>query len=259
MDQQASDRQESGPPQRRPALFMHIQKTAGTALMQVMAAHYGEGNYISHDDYLTKSPADIARLPFVAGHFGHAYAAPLLPGRYGFVFLRDPVERLLSFYSFCLTHYSSQNEDFFRLARSVPFDRFLEMAADSPNDFSQVWNNQTWMLAHGWGVAGCFDDFSEEDLVRLAIRHLDDFAYVGFTETFHDDVLNILHDLGIRNPPPPERHNSSPHRLSVDMLPTATRRLADRLTALDRHVYEHAWSAYLRRGGARREASSPST
>lgn len=212
--------------------------------MQFIAGQYGRGNFTTHDDYLVRPDVDLGRVPFVSGHFGYAFARPLLPGRYAFTFLRDPIERLLSFYSFCLSHSPVEHGEFFRLVQSVSFDRFLEMAIDSPNNFSHVWNNQTWMLAHGWGVSGCFDDFSEDELVRLAIRHLEDFSHVGFTETFERDAHKILGALGIAPRGRLERHNVTPNRLRADTLSQATRKLMDRLTALDRHVYEHAWSAY---------------
>lgn len=72
-----------------PALFLHIQKTAGTSLVNMARRYYGD-NVISHADYCTVAPDEIKKFGFISGHFGYAFARPLMQGRYSFTFLRDP-------------------------------------------------------------------------------------------------------------------------------------------------------------------------
>src|SRR6476660_4102626 len=41
----------SASPVRRPAIFMHIQKTAGTTITEAVRRHY-RSDFVSHGDYL---------------------------------------------------------------------------------------------------------------------------------------------------------------------------------------------------------------
>jgi hypothetical protein len=100
----------------KPALFLHIQKTAGTAIIELARFAYGARNVISHGDYLRGvqySPTagnvqvnervlqEFHNIQFLSGHFGYGFAKHYMADRYSFAFLRNPVERVLSFYFYC--------------------------------------------------------------------------------------------------------------------------------------------------------------
>lgn len=231
----------------RPALFLHIPKTAGTTLIEIAAQHYGDRNCLSHSDYMKYPLENYRHVPFISGHFGYAIAGHLLAGRYSFTFLRDPIKRVLSFYSFCRTR-DPDEFDIYRIVQSNSLDRFLEMALESPNEFSHVWNNQVWMLAHGWGGSHSFNDYTEARLLKLAKAHLDRLSHVGFTETFPADLRIIFANLGIGHEGALAHSNATPERLTRDGLPASTLRLLDRVTALDRELYDYARSR--RSGGS---------
>jgi hypothetical protein len=233
-----------------PALFLHIQKTAGSALLDSIWPHYG-ASMITHGDFIGRRPADFKDVMFVSGHFGYAYAKSLMPSRYSFTLLRDPVERVLSYYHYC----RSQNTDKFStytLAKELDLVPFLIAVSEDVLIRKSVWNNQAWQLARGFGyvytpesrdpVTGelQLDDSSPEEILSLAISHLDEFSYVGFAETFAADRDVICSKLGL----PPDSDGaltiSSPPRPRAPDLPDSTLQLLRDLTQLDQILYDTA-------------------
>ena len=79
-------------------------------------------------------------------------------------------------------------------------------------------------------------------MLELAIRHLDEFSYIGFAETFEEDRDHVLKALGIVPPLEKIVSNANPERPTAKDLPPSTLKLLDELTQLDRAVYKEAWS-----------------
>ena len=248
------------------ALFLHIQKTAGSTVVDLARFAYGSNNFMSHGDYLSPSP-EVAfegfdeisglgarlRVPdrqfskyqdiaFVSGHFGYDFAKSLMPGRYSFTFLRNPIERILSFYYFCKTQDPKQYE-IYALVQKLTLEQFLMLGLERPEIQSFIWNHQTLQLADGWGSSNtrkllCF---SPEEILDLAIRHLDDFSYIGFAETFEEDRDHILKALGIAPPKNKIVSNANSGRPTARDLPATTLNLLDELTHMDKALYKAAW------------------
>lgn len=239
-----------------PALFLHIQKTAGTSIVDLARRHYGSSSVTSHGDHLKGidgtssnkilfSPENIkarfGRVAFVSGHFGYDFSRVLMDGRYAFTFLRDPAERILSFYYFCKTR--DPNEfDIYKLSQEVSLDAFLEMGFEVPSVKACIWNAQAWQLAHGYSnTDGRYIlQFTPDQILELATNHLNDFSYIGFAERFEHDRNNILCDLGIDLPKRKIVSNANPGRPGVRDLPSSTAKLLDELTELDRTLYKEA-------------------
>ena len=218
------------------SLFMHIPKTAGTSIIDLARMYYGRGNVISHGDYIDKQPQELIGAAFISGHFGYEYASKLMKERFSFTFLRDPVDRILSSYYFCLTRDPDEFPEY-KLAQENSLDRYLELVNESKQ--SGVWNCQTRLLAHSWKSV---PEFSENELVDLAVRHLDDFSHVGFTETFDEDMEVVVGKLGFVGAKHIKKSNVTKVRGMYGELPSYTKKLLDRASELDRHVYEHAWA-----------------
>lgn len=246
------------------ALFLHIQKTAGTSIVDLARGAYGNDNVVSHGDYLLGSPdksldkiivarghdpEDFHSFPFVSGHFGFDYARTLFADRFSFTFLRDPIERVLSYYYFALTRNPNEYE-IYALAQAHSLDEFLKMGLDNPWVKDCIWNNQVWQLACGYGNADQKNvkKFSEQELMTLAIEHLDAFSHVGFTETFEQDRDIILKQLGIVPPDKNIVSNATPNRPKSGQHPASTMKLLRELTHLDQRLYDIAWQKYKQRG-----------
>lgn len=242
----------------KPAIFMHIQKTAGTSVVDLARGYYGSENVCSHGDHLEgfnefplkdkfftheRIAARFGHLPFISGHFGYDFAKPFMKDRFSFTFLRDPVERVLSFYYFC----KSRNPDEFsiyKLVQEISLDEFLERGLRSPDVKACIWNNQAWQFANGYGNSNGRNilSFSPDQILELAIQHVNEFSYIGFAETFEKDRDNILKALNIAPPEEKIVSNSNPGRPMAKDLSPSTLELLHELTQLDRVLYQKAWA-----------------
>ena len=226
------------------ALFLHIQKTAGTSIVHLARQYYGE-SITSHGDCWGKTLDQLTNMRFISGHIGYHFARPLMDGRYTFTFLRDPAERILSMYYFCQTRDPAEFE-IYRKAHELNLAGFLKAGLSDPCVRMNIWNNQVWQLAYGYANLDNrkVDDFSDTELLRLARIHIDELSYVGFTETFVADATLILRALGIPESKEIPVMNATPDRPRVAEQSPEIRNLLDRLTALDRSLYDHARTKY---------------
>jgi len=231
----AAGLESSGP---EPALFLHIPKTAGTSIINMVAPYYGE-SLISHGDYSGKLPGEIEDIAFVSGHFGYSYARPLMPSRVSFTFLREPRERILSFYYFCRTR-DPDEWSIYALAQKLDLEGFLRTAFQDPAVKSSIWNCQVWQLAHGWANLDKRNItlWKPDELLRLAISHLDEFSHIGLTETFDQDRDKILGLLGIPVPADSIAANRSDGRPGLAELSPRILDVLEELTQLDQQLYD---------------------
>jgi hypothetical protein len=219
---------------------------------------YENKNIISHGDYLDDwsefplidksfdpgiTQNQFGHIPFISGHFGYDFTKQSLTNRFSFTFLRDPIERILSLYYFCRSRDPNQFR-LYRLAQECTFDEFLYMGLTESEIKACIWNNQAWQLAHGYGNSNGknISCFSSDEIQELAIRHLDEFSYIGFAETFEEDRDHVLKALGIVPPLEKIVSNANPGRPTAKDLPPSTVKLLDELTQLDRILYKEAWS-----------------
>lgn len=223
-----------------PALFLHIQKTAGTSILHLARQYYGD-SLASHGDCWGKSPEQLRHVRFISGHIGYHFARPLMEGRYTFTFLRDPAERILSMYYFCR---SRDPAEFiiYQKAHELSLAGFLEAGLDDPWVRKNIWNNQVWQLAHGYAhIDGrTIADFGEDELLRLAKEHVATFSHVGLTERFQEDAKPVLGALGLPKMKEMPKINAAEWRPPASAHDQAIRRGLEKLTELDRELYEFA-------------------
>lgn len=229
--------------QPKSAIFLHIQKTAGTAIVNTARRYYGE-SMTSHGDCWGHRPEEFTNTGFVSGHIGYNFAKSLITSRYSFVFLRNPIDRILSLYYFCRT----RDPDEFPIYKKVSemnLENFLEAGFTDSVVRNNIWNNQVWQLAHGYASLDKrhIDDFEPQQLLDLASDHLKEFSYVGFTETFAEDRIAILEGLGLPLVEEDEAVNTNPGRPTAKDVSSRALRLLQQLTQLDQALYEKAFTA----------------
>lgn len=227
-------------PVGRPAVFMHIQKTAGTSITEAVRPHY-QNDIVSHGDYLKYDTASLKNIRFISGHFGFEYARQFMDGRYSFTFLRDPVERILSLYYFSRTRDPAEFP-IYRVAHEMDLADYLRAGLDRKDVNTYLWNLQAWQLACGWDdpLQREPPNFTAEQILERAKVHLMEFHYIGFVESIAVDSKVILANLHVPVPKSLVPANLTPERPHRNDLPAATIRLAEELTRLDTALYEHA-------------------
>lgn len=242
-----------------PAVFVHLQKTAGTSIVRAARSAY-DNDVTSHGDYLAWPRDEVLKRRFVSGHFGYHFAKPLMDDRFSFTFLREPLDRLVSMYYFCRSSDPAQYE-IYACANETSFDEFLSLALRGEAGISEVlyhtlWNHQAWQLAFGWAPSHeslnntqmhrsvgktRLEEFDESEIRELAAAHLDEFDHIGFREDYASDFRTILGALGVPIPQVVPRSNVTASRPKVTDLPQSTIEKMLELTELDRALYHSAW------------------
>ncbi|MEX2457745.1 MAG: sulfotransferase family 2 domain-containing protein [Actinomycetota bacterium] len=244
----------------RAVVFLHVPKTAGSTLRQVLRRRFapgevwapdvpgggaGERPYLRYlrgeagrtglepgnpnDRYLrtlAELPPDRVReMRLLLGHFwfGIHEALPI-PSTY-VTMLRDPVSRVLSLYAHRRAHHG--------------IDRSLEHYLTERRDW-EIDNGQTRRLAgrgHGGDVR--FDPATDA-MLDLAKRHLRDaVSVVGVTERFDDFVAMLGEEFGWRRLTYVSR-NVSRERLREPDLSEDVLRTIRAHNELDVELYRHA-------------------
>lgn len=144
-------------------------------------------------------------------------------------------------YYFCQGRNPDEFE-IYRKAHDLDLGGFLEAGLTDHCVRKNIWNNQVWQLAHGYGHLDdrSIEDFREAELLDMAKAHLARFSCVGFTETFDEDAAEILKALGLPNARTMPRMNATPKRPEVKQLSPEIKSMLDDLTVLDRALYEYA-------------------
>ncbi|HVA42786.1 MAG TPA: hypothetical protein VNF50_04830 [Acidimicrobiales bacterium] len=202
--------------------FLHIMKTAGTSLVNAMAARSGPRLCLSQVflDHIPFLPEPLLRgAALVAGHLGTGVIPILAPDAKVVTVIREPVSRVLSHYShLCqdpavLSHTAQLTlSDFIHLPRWRPL----------------VENFQARHLVHDVGVARAWLDFSppealadmgppfpevdalplqflldysplphsEAELLQAALARLDSLDLVGVTDRLEDFYAQLVTHWG---------------------------------------------------------------
>ncbi len=199
----------------RPVLFLHIAKTAGTSIVHFFRQRLPAGSVCSHGDFL-QYPAGRIQFReqllghrFISGHFGYRHVADLIGECYSFTFLRDPVERVLSFYNFCQHADMQQRFPVARAARELGLEGFV--SSTLPEVCEVVDNQQLWQLAAMYWREDrqVLARLPVPELLAMATEHLAEFDRIGLTTSFDADFRHILADLAIDQPVPQQRQFAS--------------------------------------------------
>jgi len=194
-------------------IFIHIQKTAGTSLKNMLREIYGEKLYSEYADTLHgKPPCVLSEYECFAGHFNYDSLRYIPHSKKRLItFIRNPKERLISLYHFLRSHAESHpihkiktHDNGAALANKYMIHEFFENK-ELINQ-SGFWNHMTWAIMGNetwlqwksemsnseeaeWNVIS----ESKREIINQRIR---EFFFIGTQENFDECCKTLFLKLG---------------------------------------------------------------
>jgi tetratricopeptide (TPR) repeat protein len=204
----------------RPRVFVHIPKTAGLAVNDILERNEAPGQHAHYwadvpDGHLER----LRTLGTISGHFPWGLHTRLgRPCTY-VTFLREPLERLLSQYAY---HRDQPGDPWHHVAVTSSIVEWAERVPTAQNVQVQF-------------VAGRRGAPTMETL-KTALRNLPGFAVVGLTGRFEESIAVMARRLGLARPNV-RVVNEGRSWIDPDTLPGPVRLALDTHIALDRELY----------------------
>lgn len=185
----------------KPVLFVHIPKTAGTSV-RTLLGRAGGGRCVDmplRAEERARVASRIGPTDIVLGHVGFELRASFPAPPFVFIFLRDPIDRALSNFSFLQRRRPApgvaEDEGDFVAAEGKSLAAFLR---DEPVAASRhVGNLHVWFLTRD-GIAPRDDlrSISRDDLAK-AIENLAQIDVIGLAEHMTESLLQLFRGLGL--------------------------------------------------------------
>jgi len=221
-------------------IFLHIPKTAGTTLHRIIERHYPQERIFSLGaiaqksirEFKTLNPARRARIRVLKGHMGFGLHE-FIPGPSAyFTLLREPIERVISFYYFVHRNHEHYLYDFVQ-SDDIGLKEFTENRATPMID-----NGQTRMLSGVWLEVG-FGECTREMLNQAKRNLRESFAVVGLMEKFDETLLLLKQAFDWKNLFY-TKQNVTTDRPQKDDLPPDTLDALSNVNRLDIELYRYA-------------------
>jgi hypothetical protein len=162
-------------------ISIHIPKTAGTAFNNILCELYGKRNCLGDSNYSLKEIVDKNLLDLnTKAIFGHIpakkyyYYLPYLPELKLITWLREPIQRLISWYCYCI---------------SMPPESFA-------GGFQTTVNRDKPSFMEFAGMPEARNAISRQ----LQGVNLSDFYFIGFQDSFEADILSLSKTLNWSKP-----------------------------------------------------------
>lgn len=244
--QQADRTQESAK-----LFFLHIMKTAGTAVHQTLSLRFPEGGFLNGVHHLGVCDQDPNDYQFVRGLVDFGYVSRYRQPPTVLTILREPLERSLSAFSYFASWSDGQCE---RNRQRFPPEvaeariRFRDQArqhglsgliANDPETAQRFLSNvQTRALLSG--PISVLPAELSQDHFREAQANLERCDIVGLCERLDDTMRLVERHFGWEDLTPLPRLNVTPRRLRVGDLDSSTRSILQEWNQLDSNLYEFA-------------------
>lgn len=245
--------------------FLHIPKTAGTAIATALQRLFAQEHILTHEQMnfvRGHDPSIFLSAQFFHGHFTYDVYAYRLPRAPNFIltFLRDPVAHYVSTYfhlkleptfiydtrlvadeklarEFHRAIQNSSMEDFFRHELADMFDNF-----------------QTRYLVRG--LSNEYQDLSDPTLLPIAQRLLVNLPFFGLTERMQDSLRLLGSTMGAAQRLEVALDNVSRNKPADYALSATALNEIQRRTTIDRKLYAFASRAFADRFSAAEEAGA---
>ena len=229
-------------------IFLHIPKTAGVTIRQIIKRQYPE-NRMYYGDHLspqeianvfTSLPEDYkAQLQMIWGHLIFGVHQYLSTDATYFTFLRDPIERTISHYYYILGRPHEFEIAQYLRENNIGFQEALEK-----NLILDIQNVQTRMLA-GLPYDHPPNTYTQAHLETAKHNLSNHFAVVGLVEQFDESLLLLKRTLGWGNVFY-NLQNKTPRRPYKDDIPPETMALIRKENELDIELYKFAQQIFAK-------------
>lgn len=199
-----------------PLIFFHVEKTAGTSIHAALEKLFPKDDvWPGRDDPLGSWARGLKTNGYslVSSHLRHWVVADTFNSSIKFTVLRDPAERIYSL----INYYRRQKNDHPDPAVQFALHAHLDAILDDHNTplFPRIDNHYTrifqpWAGPQVSAIAGALADASRsEALTDTAIRYLESFQHIGFTDDLQT-TLSWLSTLLATDKLPVRRDNVAP-------------------------------------------------
>lgn len=187
-------------------IYIHIPKTAGTSLRNAIESRYHKDKIAPYENIIELSTTIADHYYFYRGHFGYKDISPYIPKSYFISVLRDPVERVLSLYSFWRNiknyHGTEENDPNYKgvmLAKNDCLSNFIRTKEKSI--LKEISNTQLRYLMHGLNA-----DIKHHDIIDIkqqVKKIAKNYLWIGFVDSLEEDfvLLKKILDLDIERLP----------------------------------------------------------
>lgn len=220
-------------------IFLHNAKTAGRTLLDYLVRIYGPGEILWPTSlrglvrFTVLPPKNLRDIRVVGGHFNYGIHEPRFSDFVYFTFLRDPVDRVASFYYY---RKRSPQESDYRIINDgrLSLRQYVALGKAKETDNGMVRRISGAGMRPGFGAC-------PPELLARAIENVEKhFAAVGLQERFPES-LALLRRLFRWPEGPVEAVNVDPGRPLRSELEPETVRLLERFNELDLEFYR--WAA----------------
>jgi hypothetical protein len=182
--------------------FLHIQKTAGTALMEHIQLFFARAEIVSWHSELQNTIDDLYAYRLYIGHAGYKFLdkfhniKPLW-----MTLLRHPVDRVISHYYFLLQLYNQDIEN------NRPTTQLRKLVTDSSNLHDFITNSRihfhnvqvSYLYQHGQGgFQNTEQDMPPNVLDIVKDRLINECAFLGITDRYDDSIALLHYTFGWR-------------------------------------------------------------
>ncbi|MEO1300527.1 MAG: hypothetical protein AAFW75_33125 [Cyanobacteria bacterium J06636_16] len=229
--------------------FIHIPKTAGSTFNAFLDQQYALVDiappdvFAKGDEYIRSGDREghlnyLKKFSLYRGHYGYSACQLFMPEYTTLTVIRDPVERVVSQYTYwktkseeSLENSTAAEKSLAALARRLPLRDFLE--TEHPLITRLFHDGQARPLATDFGC-----ELEGQSLKELALSHLEMINYVGVTEAFGLFLRVLCERFGWHHSPQLQLLNTA--RLQADDLDEATLAAIIARNEVDLVIYKRA-------------------